>query len=366
MDRLRLNFASDNVVGACPAVMEALTRANEGPAAAYGADPWTTAAEAALATLFERPVAVALVATGTAANALALSCLVDPWGAVLTHEESHIADDEVGAPEFFCHGAKLIGLPGAGAKLTPEVVAAQLARMPAGPIRQTPPQALSITQATECGTVYTPDEIAALSAVAKGRGLTLHMDGARFANAVAALACAPADITWRVGVDVLSFGLTKNGAWAAEAVVFFDAERARTMPWRRKRGGHTLSKGRFLGAQVAALLADGHWLTLARQANAAARRLARGLTAEGGVRLAWPCAANEVFPILSDTMAAHLRAAGVVFHPWSARSLPAGQPLGPSESVYRFVCAFDAQEEAVDHVIALVAAARAGREARRP
>jgi threonine aldolase len=347
-----MNFASDNAAAASPRVMAHLARAQEGTAAAYGADPWTARVEARLAALFEREVAVSLLATGTAANALALACLVDPWGAVLTHEESHVAEDECGAPEFFSHGAKLVGLPGTGAKLAPATVLAQLARMPTGLVKQVQPQALSITQATECGLVYRPDEVAALTAAARTRGLAVHMDGARFANAVAALGCRPAEITWEAGVDVLTFGATKNGAWAAEAVVFFDRDRAAELPWRRKRGGHTLSKGRFLGAQFEALLEEDHWLELARTANARAARLGEGFARLADVRLGWPVEANEVFAILPDARAARWRAAGAQFHPWSPRALPPGLAPGPGETLVRFVCSFATTEAEIAALLA--------------
>jgi threonine aldolase len=332
--------------------MAALAEANAGPALAYGQDPWTARVEAAMSELFEREVAVALLATGTAANALALACITQPWGAVLTHEESHIADDECGAPEFFTNGAKLVGLAGVGSKLTPEVVTAQLARMPHGAVKQVQPQCLSITQATESGLVYRPAEIAALAAAIRPRGLALHMDGARFANAVVALGCSPADITWKAGVDVLSFGATKNGAWAAEAVVFFDPAKAEQMPWRRKRSGHTVSKGRFVAAQFEALLRNGHWLDLARQANRLAARLAGGLGAISGIRLGWACEANAVFGIMPQAMAASLRADGALFYDWSARSLPAGEALRPGEGIYRFVCSHATTEQEVDGLLA--------------
>ena len=346
-----MNFASDNVVGASAKVMAALAEANDGSAAPYGADAWTRRAEEALSALFEREVAAALVTTGTGANALALASVTKPWGAVLTHASSHINEDEGGAPEFFTDGAKLVGIPGVGCKLTPEAVAARLADFKPGAVRHVQPQCLSITQATEDGLVYRPTEVAALAEAIRPRGLALHMDGARFANAVAALGCTPAEATWKAGVDVLSFGLTKNGGWAAEAVVFFDPARAEELVWRRKRAGHTLSKGRFIGAQFEALLAGGHWLELAAHANAMAARLAQGFVA-AGLRLAWPCEANAVFPILPAETAAGLRAAGVGFNDWTERSLPAGAPLPPQRSIGRFVCSFATRESEVDALLA--------------
>ena len=351
-----MNFVSDNLAGASAPVMQAMAAANEGFAAAYGNDAWTKRVEALFAELFEREVAVCLVTTGTAANSLALASLVQPWGAVLCHHEAHIAADECGAPEFFTGGAKIVGLPGDGCKLSPEAVIDQLARMRAGSLHQVQPQMLSITQATECGLIYTPAEIAALKQAIASRGLKLHMDGARFANAVAALGCTPAEITWKAGVDVLSFGGTKNGAFAAEAVIVFDPADAEQIPWRRKRAGHTLSKGRLIGAQFEGLLAGGHWLDLARHANAMAARLAAAVEAAGRLRLAWACEANEVFLVLPPQAQATLAAQGVQYIAWSDAALPEGERLRPGEVVGRFVCSFATQADEVDRLTAVLAA----------
>jgi threonine aldolase len=349
-----MNFISDNTAGASPNVMAAITAANDGAASAYGADIWTQKAERRFAEIFEREVAVFLVTSGTAANALALASITRPWGAVLTHEESHVADDECGAPEFFSDGAKLIGLPGVGNKISPDLVTQTLARFREGALHQVQPQALSITQATECGTIYALDEIRALKAAAAPRGLALHMDGARFANALVTLGCSPAEMTWKAGIDVLSFGGTKNGAWAAEAVIFFDPAKAGEMRWRRKRAGQTLSKGRLIGAQFEGLLADGHWLDLARHANAMALKLAGAIETSGQARLAWPCQANEVFPILSTSLQAKLKAAGVGFLTWSDRALPVGVTLTEGEVVGRFVMSFATPEAQVERLIAFI------------
>ena len=351
-----MNFASDNTVGASASVMASLMAANDGSAAPYGADAWTARVTALMSEMFEREVTVALVSTGTAANALALACLVEPFGAVLTHAESHISCDENGAVEFFSHGARLVGVGGIGCKLDPADLAATLAAWPDDNIRQPMPQALSITQATESGQVYTPAEVAALTAVARSRGLRVHMDGARFGNAVASLGCSPAEITWKAGVDILSFGATKNGAWAAEAVVLFDGGLNGAMARRLKRSGHVLSKGRFLAAQWEALLTDGHWLDLARTANARATRLAQGLGAVAGVRLGWPCAANEVFAIMPLSLAAHLKVQGAQFHPWSQVALPASGRPAAGEGLFRFVCSFATSQSDVDRLVALASA----------
>lgn len=349
-----MNFISDNTAGASPAVMAALAAANQGPAAAYGGDDWSARIERLFAEIFEHEVAAFLVTTGTAANSLALASLTRPWGAVITHQESHVADDECGAPEFFSDGAKLVGLPGAGNKIAPADVTRALARLREGALHQVQPQAISITQATECGCVYTPAEVAALKQAAAPRGLALHMDGARFANALVTLRCSPAEITWKAGVDVLSFGGTKNGAWAAEAVLFFDPARAGEMKWRRKRAGHTLSKGRLIAAQFEGLLRDGHWLALARHANAMALRLADALDADGRTRLAWPCQANEVFPILSAEMQARLASAGVGYLAWSDTALAPGETLPEGAVIGRFVMSFRTAPEEVDRLIAVM------------
>jgi threonine aldolase len=335
-----MNFRSDNTAGASEKVLAALIAANGGAQAAYGADEVTARVEKALCEVFEREVAVFLVASGTAANSLALSCVTPPWGAVLCHAESHIAKDECGAPEFFSAGAKIVGLPGIGCKLEPSKVARQLARMPAGSLRDSQPAALSITQATEAGMVYTLEEIAALAETAQARRLAVHMDGARFTNALVTLRCSPAEMSWKSGIDILSFGATKNGCLAAEAVIFFDKAKAAEMPFRRKRSGHTLSKGRLLAAQMEAYLEGGHWLDLARRANDAAERLEQALLSLPGVRIGWPRQANEVFPIIPDAVHQRLRSANAVYHPWSPDWLP--QPSMPraGETLYRFVTSF--------------------------
>jgi threonine aldolase len=339
-------FASDNGAPAAPEVMAALAGANAGPAPAYGADAWTARVERQLAELFEREVAVSLVTTGTAANSLALSLLCPPHRAVLAHEEAHAIVDEGGAPEFFTGGAKLVGLPGEGAKLAPDTLRAGLAwaerRFPHSVL----PGAVTITQATELGTVYRPAEISVLAELCRSFGVALHMDGARFANAIAQLGCTPAEATWRVGVDALSFGFTKNGALAAEAVVFFDASRAHELEARRKRSGHLWSKGRFLAAQIEPLLSDGLWLRLAARANAAAARLAAGFERRG-FRLATAVEANEVFVVLPAKVEAALRAAGAVFYSWPP-------PEDGEDGLFRFVCAWSTSADEVDALFGVI------------
>jgi threonine aldolase len=313
-----MNFNSDNVVGASPEIIAALAAANQGAVASYGDDPITARVEAAFARLFERAVAVFPVATGTAANALALAAAMPPWGALYCHREAHVAVDECGAPEFYTGGAQLRLLDGADAKLSADTLAAALAVGGKGVVHHAQPAAVSVSQATECGAVYRPAELSALAKIAHDHGCAFHVDGARFANALVTLGCSAADATWRCGVDVLSFGATKNGALAAEAIVVFDPKLAETIAFRRKRAGHLFSKLRFLSAQLEAYLADDLWLRNARHANAQATRMADGLArlANRGVALAHPVEANELFVRLPPRVRDGLLADGFLFHPW--------------------------------------------------
>ncbi len=352
-----MNFTSDNVTGPSPKILRAIVDSSPGAALPYGNDPWTRDAEARLSALFERDVAAFLVSTGTGSNALALAALAEPGTAVFCHQEAHVIEDECGAPEFFMGGGKLVGIPGANGKLTPDGLASALARFPRGVVRQVQPAALSLSQATEAGTVYSVDEVRILAETAHAAGLAVHMDGARFSNAIATLHVPPADLTWKAGVDVLSFGATKNGAIACEAVVFFDAARAGDFLFRRKRGGHTLSKGRFLGAQMAAFLDGDHWLDLARHSNEAASRLSRGLGALPGIRLPWATQANEVFPIVPAPVDAALRAAGALYYPWTTRSLHDGEAPGADERMLRLICAYDTADRVIEEFLAVAARA---------
>ncbi|MBT5194240.1 MAG: low specificity L-threonine aldolase [Rhodospirillaceae bacterium] len=334
-----MNFSSDNAAGIAPQIMAALAAANEGYAMAYGDDPITKAAEAAFTDLFERELAVFPVATGTAANALALSALTPPWGQIYCHRNAHIEEDEAGAPELFSGGAKLALLDGAHGRIGAETLAAAVAGAGFGVQHHPQPSAISLTQATEAGTVYQPDEIAALAAIAHDAGLSVHMDGARFANAVAHLGCSPAEMTWKAGVDVLSFGATKNGAMAAEAVIFFDPDKAGDFLYRRKRGGHLFSKMRYLSAQLVAYLRDDLWLESARHANACARALSEGFAALDGGELVHEVQANEIFVSLPESVLSALETAGVGFHRWG------------TDGQARFVCAFDTEMEAVERTL---------------
>jgi len=305
-----MRFFSDNAAPACQPVLDAIAAANRLDTA-YDGDRWSARLDQRFAELFETEVRVLWVSTGTAANALALAALCPPYGGVICHREAHIQNDEAGAPEFYTHGAKLLLADGDGARLAPDTVDALIGTIRKD-VHQVQPHALSITNATEYGCVYAPGEVAALGEVARKHGLGLHMDGARFANAVAHLGCAPADLTWRAGVDVLSFGFVKNGGLSAEALVFFRPELAEASRVRRKRAGHLLSKGRYLAAQILAMLEDDLWLANGRAANAGARLLAEA----AGDRLVYPVEANEVFLKVSAQEAASLRALGFDFYDW--------------------------------------------------
>ncbi len=347
-----MEFASDNAAGVAPAILDAMVRVNDGHSGCYGDDAVTRRLERHFCELFERDVAVFLVATGTAANALALAHLTPPWGAVLCHAEAHAIVHECGAPEFYGGGLRLVGIEGDGGKLTPAAVAAALDRDFGLRPHQIVPAALSLTQASECGTVYRPAEVKALSALARDRGLAVHMDGARFANAVAQLGVTPAEASWRAGVDVLSFGATKGGALAAEAIVIFDPARAGAMPERRKRGGHLFSKHRFVAAQFEAFLADGLWLKLAHHANRMAGRLASALADEGFIPV-WPVDANLVFVLLPRALHEKLQAAGARYHVIQTdRSDPARVPEGVV--LVRLVTSFATTEQSVDKFVSLV------------
>jgi threonine aldolase len=347
-----MDFASDNAAGVAPAILDALVRANTGFAIAYGHDALTRRLEHRFSEVFERDVAVFLVGTGTAANALALAHLSPPWGAVLCHSEAHAIAHECGAPEFFGGGLRLLGIEGEAGKLQPRAIAAALDRHFGLRPHQILPAALSLTQATECGTVYQIDEIATLAGFAHERGMPVHVDGARFANAVARLGATPAEASWRAGVDVLSFGATKGGALGAEAVVFFDPARADAMAERRKRGGHLVSKHRFLAAQFEAFLADDQWLKLAAHANRMADRLATHLA---NVKLPpiWPVEANIVFVRLPQAVHERLQDAGAhyyVIH--TDRTDPATVPSG--YVLIRLVTSFATTESSIDKFVALV------------
>lgn len=307
-----MHFFSDNAAPAHPAVLDALVKANVLDTA-YDGDAWSRRMDGVFSDLFGREVRALWVTTGTAANCLGLAALCPPTGSILAHEFAHIETDEAGAPGFFTHGAKLTLLGGEGAKLSPDGVEEACARTRPD-IHQVQPAALSITNATEYGLSYRPDEVAALGEVAKRRGLGFHMDGARFANAIAFTGVDPAEVTWRAGVEVMSFGFIKNGGMNAEAMIFFDPARADMVPRLRKRSGHLWSKGRFAAAQILALLEGGLWLDNARASNRAAAALAE---AAGTERLLYPVEANELFVRMTAAEATAIRAQGFDFYDWA-------------------------------------------------
>jgi threonine aldolase len=342
-----MNFASDNTAGVAPEIMAALQRANEGYALGYGNDDWTRRVEKKFSDLFKRDVAVFLVPTGTAANALALAHITPPWGAVVCHEDAHVAVDECGAPEFFGGGIKLVTLRGANGKLDAAAVKPVLGNKAQwGPPHHVTPAALSISQASEAGTIYRPQEIRDLADAAHAHGVALHMDGARFGNALVRMNVSADEATWKAGVDVLSFGATKGGAMGAEAVVFFDPKRAEHMSARRKRGAQLASKHRFIAAQMEAYLDGDLWLRLCRHANDMADRLSAGL-AKAGFAPKWPVEANEVFAALPVALCDRLQAAGAVFYRWDADA--------SGNVVVRLVTSFATTAEDVERFVELVA-----------
>ncbi|KTE22958.1 threonine aldolase [Sphingopyxis sp. H050] len=305
-----MRFFSDNAATVHPQVMEALAAANHVDTA-YDGDALSQSLDAAFSDLFETDCEVVWISTGTAANSIILAHFVRPWQGILCYEEAHIEVDECGAPTFYSGGAQLMTLPGPGAKIDTDALKARIAGIRKD-VHQVQPAAISITNATEYGLAWRPDEVREISAIAKASGLKLHMDGARFANAVAFVGCSPADVTWRAGVDALSFGFTKNGAMMAEALVFFGGSGGAGVRELKKRGGHLLSKGRFVAAQIRAMLKDDLWLANARAANAGAAALA----AACGDRLMYPVEANELFLRISAEEAADLRAKGFDFYDW--------------------------------------------------
>jgi threonine aldolase len=346
-----MNFASDNAAGVAPAILDAIVAANDGFALAYGDDDATHRVEQRFCEVFEREVAVFLVPTGTAANALALAHLAPVWGAVMCHREAHIIANECGAPEFFGGGLRLVGLDGVGGKLAPATVAVALDRYVGHSPHTVVPAMVSLTQATEAGTIYRPHEVAALCALAHERGLKVHMDGARFANAIVRLGVTPAQATWQAGVDVLAFGATKGGALAAEAVVFFDPALAAGMAERRKRGAHLVSKHRFIAAQFEAFFAGDLWLSLARHANRMADRLAAELEAIG-LAPVWAVEANLVYVLLPQALHRHLQAAGAHYYAFHSDSLPARAEIPADHVLARLVTSFATTRRDIETFVA--------------
>ena len=332
-----MRFFSDNAAAAHPAVMEAIAASNRIDTA-YDGDALSEKLDGAFSELFDREVRALWVSTGTAANCLALAALCPPYGGIICHKDAHIEVDEAGAPGFFTGGAKLIMVDGPGAKVTPETVEAAISGIRKD-VHQVQPKTLSITNATEYGLTYSAEDVAALGEVGKRHGLAFHMDGARFANAVVSTGAKPADLTWRAGVEAMSFGFVKNGGLNAEAIVLFRMELADEIAVRRKRAGHLSSKGRMLAAQILALLKDGLWLDNARASNEAGRTIG----AAAGDRLVYPVEANEIFVRATSAEAEALRAKGFDFYDW-----------GPDE--IRFVTSWDQSGEPVEKLAAAIAA----------
>lgn len=350
-----MTFASDNWAGASPRVMEALAEANEGDAPAYGGDAVTDRATAMLADYFERDVTAFFVATGSAANALCLSAFSRPAGVVFCAMDAHIARDEAGAPLLFAPGQSLHPVEGPGGRIGPSELAEALGYYPEGVVHHGQAAAVSLTNVNEFGQCYTPDETAAVAGVAKGRGLRVHLDGARFSNALAWTGASPADLTWRAGVDAVSLGLTKTGGWCAEVAVFFDGALAADAAYRHKQAAQLFSKNRFAAAQVVALLSDGHALALAAHANAVGARLAEAVEAAEGAALVHPTQSNEVFAYLSPAASARLEAAGFPVRAWAPHTRRLPPPPDPSWTMARFVASFRSTEEEVARFAAALA-----------
>ncbi|NOR63903.1 MAG: low specificity L-threonine aldolase [Rhodobacteraceae bacterium] len=346
-------FASDNGGPAAPEVMAAMMHANEGTAMPYGADPIMDRVRAQIREVFEAPEAeVYLVATGTAANSLALATMVQPWQTIYCHRLAHIEEDECGAPEFYTGGSKLTLLEGPSAKIDPESLRQAIDYTARAGVHNVQKGVLSITNATETGTIYTPAEVAELTAIAKDSGIPAHMDGARFANALVRLGCTPAELTWEAGIEALSLGGTKNGLVGVEAVVLFNPNRAWEFELRRKRGGHLFSKHRFLSAQMEAYLTDGLWLKLARKANAAADRLAKGILNVPGASLMHAVEANAIFASWPRKGHRAAQAAEAKYYHW-----PFDQSLeGPDDEMIsaRLVCNWATSDAEVDQFLQLI------------
>lgn len=347
-----MNFASDNVYGVHPNILAALTAANAGTAPSYGGDDLTKRSEAKLAEIFGCELRAFLVTSGTAANGLSLSAITPGYGAIICHGEAHISVDECNSPEHFTGGAKILGLHAPGGKITPAMIDKTLKSFIRGE-HDPKPKGVSLTNATELGTVYSPAEVKAVSDLIRPRGMKLHMDGARFANALAGLGCTPAELTWKSGVDVLSFGATKNGAMMLEAVVFFDLSLAEDFAYRRMRSGQLISKSRYLGAQMLAYLDNDLWLDNARRANALAQKLSEGLRQFNTIRIPNPVQANEVFAVMPKALYDRLLSQGAKFYDWMPDSL--GDKISADETFARFVLSFATPEEEIDGLLKLIA-----------
>lgn len=341
-------FGSDNQAGASARVLEEINKAYSTTAASYGTDDYCVAAVEALQECFDTDLSAFFVVSGTAANTLALSTMVNPWDGIICHHQAHILLDESSAPALITGGASMLPVPSKKLKITPSDLSTMLGRLPSDPPHNIRPAVLSVSQANEGGQVYTEAELGALCGTAHNAGLSVHMDGARFANAVAALDCRPADISWSAGVDALCLGATKNGAIGAEAIIFFNKDLAKDFGYRLKRTGHLVSKGRLFGAQFLAWLRDDHWLELAAMANAAAQSLREGINTTDGIRLAFDSQSNESFVILDKRLYEKLLEAGVSMYNWYLDALPGHVELADGEIVARMVTSFATQKSEVD------------------
>ncbi len=349
-----MHFASDNWAGAHPKIAENLNRHSGGFASAYGTSKLDHSVEETFNAIFEREVAVFFVGTGTAANSLAQAAIGRPGGVTFAHREAHLIEDEGGAPGFLSAGGRFQPVDGPTGRIDANNLRAAIKGFAPGNVHAGQAMGVSITQSTEIGTVYELGEISAISALCKGNGLPLHMDGARFANALVTLGCSPADMTWRQGVDILSFGGTKNGCWCAEALIFMNAEQARDLPFIRKRSAQLFSKSRFIAAQFEAYFAEGLWLELAGHANRMALALAQQIKDSSSLRLAWQPQANEVFAILPKESVANLQSNGAVFYEWKVPHSEADRIAG-NETLIRLVTSFATTQEEISRFGDLIA-----------
>ncbi len=344
-----MNFASDNWAGVHPKIAENLTLHSSGFVAAYGASDLDKSVEKSFADIFECEVSVYFVATGTAANALSIASFNRPGGITFCHQSAHVAEDECGAVEYLTGGSRLSLVPGANGKMDVAALEKAIAKNPAAFVHGGQPMGITLTQVTEAGTIHSLDELRAVSAIAKANNLPLHMDGARFANALVSLGCTPAEMTWKSGIDILSFGGTKNGCWCAEAIVVFDKALDAQMPFLRKRAAQLFSKSRFIAAQFEAYFAEDLWLNNARHANAMATGLGNALAGSGLARLYGTPQANEVFAILNNNHIERLRGAGALFYDWHA---PHDGSVRDEETMIRLVTSFATQQSEITNLIA--------------
>ena len=346
-------FSSDNWGGVHPRIAQSLTEHSDGFAAPYGASELDRRVVQKFNEIFEREVAVCFVGTGTAANSLSMVAVNRPGGVVFCHQEAHMIVDECGAPELFTQGARLVPVNGAQGKLDLEHLTSAIDRFPAEFVHAGRPMAVSLTQATELGAVYTPDEISAISAICREKDMALHVDGARFANALVHSKVSPAELTWKSGVDLMSFGATKNGCWCAEALIIFDPDKAADLPFIQKRAAQLFSKNRFISAQFDAYFSDDLWLELARTSNKRADQLRAGIENSSNARLAWPTHSNEVFIVLTGDKVRSLQQQGAQFYDWTP---PHGMdnPPGQNEVLARLVTSFANTADDVDKFLSLL------------